>query len=195
MKIESLEQLFEEELRDIYDAEKQLVKALPKMAKAASSEELREAFNEHLEVTREQVRRCEQIFEALGIKAKSKPCTGMRGIVEEGREVMQEDASDEMMDAALTGAGRRVEHYEMSAYDSARALAEKLGREDVVDLLQQTLEEEQEADQKLSTIAQSLLENLPESGEEEEGESEESEGETGRRKNSSGRSQKRGRRR
>ena len=162
MRIESVEQLLQEELRDIYDAEKQLVKALPKMAKAASSGELREAFTEHLEVTKEHVRRCERIFASLGLKAKSKPCAGMKGIVKEGRQVMEEDGSESLLDTALAGAGRRVEHYEISAYDTARGLAQQLGNGEVIDLLQQTLDEEQETDRKLSSITQDLLANMPE---------------------------------
>jgi ferritin-like metal-binding protein YciE len=193
MKIESLEQLLQEEMQDLYDAEKQLVRALPRMAKAASSDELREAFTEHLEVTKEQVRRCEEIFEILGMKAKSRPCAGMRGIVEEGKQVMEEDASDEMLDAALTGAARRVEHYEISAYDSARALADRLGNNEVVQLLEETLNEEQETDQKLSSIAQTLLENMPMGGEPEgEQEQQQSSGRNSKRSKSSGNSKRSG---
>src|ERR1700676_1498642 len=148
MKVEKLDQLFEEELRDIYDAEIQLVKALPKMAKAASSEELREALTEHLEQTKGQVQRLEEIFESLGVKPKGKPCAGMKGLIAEGQEVMEEDATEEMMDAALIGAAQRVEHYEIAAYGTARTFAEQLGNDEAAELLQLTLTEEKEADRK-----------------------------------------------
>jgi ferritin-like metal-binding protein YciE len=160
MKIEKLDQLFEEELRDIYDAEKQLVKALPKMAKAASSQELQEALSEHLEVTKGQVQRLERIFESLGAKPKGKTCAGMKGLIEEGQEVMEEDATEELMDAALIGAAQRVEHYEIAAYGTARTFAEQLGNDEAAELLQQTLSEEEEADEKLTLISEALLENI-----------------------------------
>ena len=170
MKIEKLEQLFQEELRDLYDAEKQLVRALPKMAKAASSEELREALTEHLEVTKAQVQRLEEIFESLSVKPKSKPCAGMKGLIEEGQEMMDEDAIGELMDAALIGAAQRVEHYEIAAYGTARTFAQQLRQHEAAQLLQQTLEEEQEADEKLTQISESLLEILQQSEREEEAE-------------------------
>ena len=157
MKVESLDQLLQEELRDIYDAEKQLVKALPKMAKAASSEELREALNEHLEVTKGQVERLEQVFETLGTKAKSKSCAGMKGLIEEGEEIIGQDATDELKDAAIIGAAQRVEHYEIAAYGTARTFAERLGNDEVAELLQETLTEEEEADERLTEISESLL--------------------------------------
>jgi ferritin-like metal-binding protein YciE len=162
MKIGTLEQLLQEELRDIYDAEKQLVRALPKLAKAASSEELQNAFREHLEVTKGHVQRLEQAFEQLGMKPKSKPCAGMKGLVAEGQEVMSEDATEELMDAALIGAAQRVEHYEIAAYGTARTFAEKLGNDAVAELLQETLLEEKEADEKLTEISTSLLEQMEE---------------------------------
>ncbi len=174
MKIDTLEALFTEELRDLYDAEKQLVKALPKMVKAASSDELREAFTEHLEVTKGQVQRIEQVFELLGAKAKSKPCAAMKGLIEEGQETIQEDISDELMDIALIGIAQKVEHYEISGYGTARALAEKLGHEEVARLLQQTEDEEKEADMKLTEVTQTVLENV-EMGEDEEEDEEEEE--------------------
>ena|SRR5947207_2824470 len=160
MKIENLEQLLEEELRDIYDAEKQLVKALPKMAKAASSEELREAFTEHLAQTKGHVQRLEQAFELLGTAAKGKPCAGMKGLIEEGQETIDQDATDELADSALIGAAQRVEHYEIAAYGTARTYAERIGNDEVAELLQQTLTEEKEADQKLTEISESLLESV-----------------------------------
>jgi ferritin-like metal-binding protein YciE len=175
MKISNLEQLLQEELKDLYDAEKQLVKALPKMAKAASSSELQEALNEHLEVTKGQVQRLEQIFSELEMKPKGKSCAGMKGLIEEGQEVMGEDATDELMDAALIGAAQRVEHYEIAAYGTARTIAERLGREEVAELLQETLTEEKETDEKLTQISEQLLQGIPEASESEEGEEEESE--------------------
>jgi ferritin-like metal-binding protein YciE len=160
MKVERLEQLLLEEIRDIYDAEKQLVKALPKMAKSASSEELREAINEHLDVTKGQVERLEQVFEALSAKAQGKSCMGMKGLIEEGREQMELDGSDELRDAAIIGAAQRVEHYEISAYGTARTFAEKLGMNEVAELLQTTMDEEREADERLTEISETLLGDL-----------------------------------
>jgi ferritin-like metal-binding protein YciE len=168
MKIESLDQLLQEELRDIYDAEKQLVKALPKMAKAASSEDLREALDEHLQVTKGQVDRLEQVFEKLGTKPKGKSCAGMKGLIEEGEEVIGHDASDEFKDAAIIGAAQRVEHYEIAAYGTARTFAERLGNEEVAELLQETLTEEEEADERLTEISESLLDAVGQSEKAEE---------------------------
>lgn len=164
MTIDNLEQLLEEELKDIYDAEKQLVKALPKMAKAASSPELKAALTEHLEVTTNQVSRLEQVFESLGMKAKGKTCNGMKGLVEEGQETIDQDASDVLRDVALIGAAQRVEHYEMAAYGTARTFAEQLGKDDAAELLQETLDEEKEADEKLTEISESLLQTVGQGG-------------------------------
>ena len=161
MKIESLETLLQEELKDLYDAEKRLTKAIPKMARKSSSDELREALQEHLEITRGQVERLEQIFEMMGMKAKGRPCAGMKGIIEEGEEVMGENAPEHLMDAAIIGAAQRVEHYEISAYGTARTFAERLGNNDVAELLQETLDEEKEADQKLTDISERLLQEMP----------------------------------
>lgn len=160
MKIDTLESLFKEEIKDLYDAEKRLVRALPKMAKSASSAELRTAFEEHLEQTKTHVQRLEQVFDLMGAPAKGKPCAGMKGLLEEGEEVMGEDATEELRDAALIGAAQRVEHYEMAAYGTARAMAEHLGNEDAVGLLQETLDEEKAADQKLTEISLQLLAGL-----------------------------------
>jgi ferritin-like metal-binding protein YciE len=157
MKLDSLESLLQQELKDIYDAEKRLVRALPKMAKAASSADLQAAFEEHLEVTTSQVERLEQVFKLLGVPAKGKPCAGMKGLIEEGEEVMKEDASEALMDAALIGAAQRVEHYELAAYGTARTFAERLGQKAVAKLLQETLDEEKEADEKLTTISEQIL--------------------------------------
>jgi len=165
MKVDSLETLFQEELKDIYDFEKRLVRALPKMAKAANSDELRSALTEHLDVTRGHTQRIEQIFELLDMPAKTKTCAGMKGILEEGEEILKQDGEDALLDAAIIGAAQRVEHYEMAAYASARAIAEHMGNDQVVDLLQQTWDEEREADEKLSEIAGEVLGSIRESSE------------------------------
>jgi ferritin-like metal-binding protein YciE len=165
MKITTLENLLQEELKDIYDAEKRLVRALPKLAKAASSSELRSAFEEHLEVTKIHVSRLEQVFELFAWPAKAKACAGMKGLVEEGDEVMEQDATPELMDAALIGAAQRVEHYEMAAYGMARALAEQAGNGAAAELLGETLNEEKEADEKLTEIALQVLAQIAESAE------------------------------
>jgi len=149
----SLRDLYVDELRDLYNAETQLVKALPKMAKASGNEPLREAFQEHLRQTSEHVSRLEQIFEQMGEKASGKKCLGMEGLVKEGSETMKEDYSEEVKDAAIIGAAQRVEHYEMAGYGTARAFAELLGEDEHVALLGQTLEEEKEADEKLTQLA------------------------------------------
>jgi len=156
-KIEGLEQLLVEEIQDLFDAEKQLVRALPKMAKSASDQELEKAFRQHLEVTRGQVQRLEQVFESMDMRAKSKPCHGMKGLVEEGEELMQEDHEESVLDSGLIGAARKVEHYEIAGYESARMLAQQLGMRDVAQLLQETLREEIETDRLLGTISKRLL--------------------------------------
>jgi ferritin-like metal-binding protein YciE len=153
MEHQALKELYIDELRDIYNAENQLVKALPKMAKAANSEELRTGFEEHLEQTRGHVQRLEQIFKALGEKASGKKCKAMEGLVSEGAEVMGEDYEEDVMDAALISAAQRVEHYEIAAYGTVRTYAELLGEDNAAQLLEQTLEEEKETDQKLTDMA------------------------------------------
>jgi ferritin-like metal-binding protein YciE len=158
MAIETLEELLIEELRDLYDAEKQLVKALPKMAKAATSEELRTAFEEHLEQTKGQVTRIERVFETFDEKAKSKPCKAMKGLLEEGKEVMDEDALEQFTDLALIGAAQKVEHYEISGYGTARTMAETLGNSEAARLLEETLKEEETTDKRLTEIAKEILE-------------------------------------
>ena len=157
MKIESLEELFVEELKDLYHAEKQLVKALPKMAKAAISEELRTAFTDHLEQTKNHVLRLEQVFETVDEKAKAKVCKGMQGLIEEGQETIAEDALDQMADLGLIAAAQKVEHYEISGYGTMRTFAQILGNQEAVRLLSETLKEEEAADKLLSGISQSLL--------------------------------------
>jgi ferritin-like metal-binding protein YciE len=151
-----LKDLYVDELKDIYSAETQLVKALPKMAKAASSAELRGGFEEHLEQTRGHVTRLEQIFQALGEKPTGKKCVGMHGLIQEGGEAAGEDYEDDAKDAALIGAAQRVEHYEIAAYGTVRFMAQKLGENEAVELLGQTLQEEKDTDAKLSNIADKL---------------------------------------
>jgi ferritin-like metal-binding protein YciE len=151
----TLHDAFIDELRDTYDAEKQLTKALPKLAKAASNPRLREAFETHLEETQGQVERLEQVFESLGERVRGKHCEGVAGIIEEGKAIMQEDFDDSTMDACLIAAGQRAEHYEMAAYGTLVAWAEAMGHTEVATLLQQTLDEEKAADKKLSGLADS----------------------------------------
>jgi ferritin-like metal-binding protein YciE len=156
MQHEALRDLYIEELRDIYSAETQLVKALPKMARAATSDELRSGFEEHLEQTRGHVSRLEQIFEDLDEKPSGKKCAGMEGLVKEGGEMIKNEFEGEVKDAGLIGAAQRVEHYEIAAYGTVRAFAELLGDRNAVDLLSQTLEEEKEADKKLTQLASEI---------------------------------------
>lgn len=156
MQNSSLKELYVDELRDIYDAENQLVKALPEMAKAATSEELRSGFEEHLEQTKEHVRRLEQVLNDLGEKAKGKKCKGMQGLVSEGKEIIEEDFEDDVRDAALISAAQRVEHYEIAAYGTVRTYAEILGEQNAVSLLEKTLEEEKETDEKLTELAEGI---------------------------------------
>lgn len=158
--------LYIDELRDLYNAETQLVKALPKMAKASANDQLRQAFEEHLRETSEHVSRLEQIFEQLGEKASGKKCMGMEGLVKEGSEMMKEDYSDEVKDAGIIGAAQRVEHYEMAGYGTVRAFAELLGEDEHVSLLDQTLEEEKQADEKLTQIAEEINRRAAEGQEE-----------------------------
>jgi ferritin-like metal-binding protein YciE len=151
-----LKELYIDELKDIYNAETQLVKALPKMAKAAASDELRSGFEEHLEQTKGHVSRLEQIFQALGEKPTGKKCMGMEGLIKEGGEAAEEDYEDDAKDAALIGAAQRVEHYEIAAYGTVRAMAEKLGEDEAAELLGQTLQEEKDTDVKLSNLADEI---------------------------------------
>jgi ferritin-like metal-binding protein YciE len=170
--IDSMTALLVDELRDIYDAEKRLTKAIPKLAKKATNEELRSALEEHLEETEQQVQRLEQAFEHLGQRAKAKPCAGMRGIIEEGDEHVGEDYDDDdLRDAVIIGSAQRVEHYEIAAYGTAIAHAKLLEHEDVVGLLEESLQEEKAADVKLTEIAESVV-NLEAASEDEDSEQE-----------------------
>ena len=153
MPAENLHELFVDELKDIYDAEKQLTKALPKMAKAAESEELRAAFEEHLEITRMQVNRLEEVFKSLGLAARGKTCEGMKGLIAEGQEMMSELEQGATLDAALIASAQKVEHYEIASYGTLATFAEIMGHQDAKDLLGQTLDEEKEADEKLTQVA------------------------------------------
>ncbi|HSU69721.1 MAG TPA: ferritin-like domain-containing protein [Tepidisphaeraceae bacterium] len=157
MQMQDLQDLYVEELRDIYNAEKQLVRALPKMAKKATHDELKDAFTMHLEQTKGHVERLEQIFEKLGKRAGGKTCKAMQGIVEEGKEMMEEDAEPEVMDAGLIAAAQRVEHYEIAAYGTVRTYARLLGDDQAAKLLQTTLDEEGETDKKLTKLAESSI--------------------------------------
>ena len=157
MKANSLRELYVEQLKDLYDAEQQLIKALPKLAEASSSDELRIAFEEHLDKTGQHAQRIEQIFEGMGQKAKAQKCKGMEGLVKEGSEIRkEEDIDGEVKDAALIAAAQRVEHYEIAGYGTVRTYANLLGEDEAANLLQQTLDEEKEADQALNEIAEQI---------------------------------------
>jgi ferritin-like metal-binding protein YciE len=156
MSVANIEELLISELKDIYSAEKQITKALPKMARATTSPELRTAFESHLEETNGQIERLEKIFETLGKSGRGKVCHGMQGVLEEGSEVLEDTKKGDVRDAALISAAQRVEHYEMAAYGCVREYASLLGMKDVVELLEATLEEEKAADEKLSTISKTV---------------------------------------
>ena len=158
MKTKNFQDLLELELKDLYSAEKQLTKALPKMAKAATNEDLKESFESHLEETEGQVERLETIFKQLDIAfSRVEKCKAMEGLIEEGKEIMEEDLEPEVLDAALICAAQKVEHYEIAGYGCARTFAQQLGHAEVADLLQQTLDEEGAADEKLNEIAESVV--------------------------------------
>ena len=175
MKMETLQELYLEQLRDIYDAENQLTKALPKMAKTATNEELKAAFENHLEQTQEHISRLEQIFEELGEKSKGHKCEAMKGLLEEGKNMMEEDADEDVMDAGLICAAQKVEHYEIATYGCLRTYAEMLGFDDQADLLQETLDEEKDTDENLTELAVSCINLEAEEGEDEEEEEEDEE--------------------
>jgi ferritin-like metal-binding protein YciE len=167
MKLDSLRTLWIEEMRDLYNAESQLVKALPKMAKKASNPELREAFENHLEETRNHVERLEEIFSRLGKKPTGKTCQAMKGLIEEGSELMQEEGSDSVIDAGIISAAQKVEHYEIAGYGTVRTWASILGEEEAEDLLQETLDEEGAADETLTEVAEGIVNEEAEEAEEE----------------------------
>jgi ferritin-like metal-binding protein YciE len=157
MSIETMEELFVDQLRDLYHAEKQLVKALPKMAKNSNSAELRRAFEEHLRQTEGHVDRLEQVFDRIASKAKTKKCEAMEGLIEEGQELIDAGAPSEVIDAGLICAAQKVEHYEIAAYGTLVTWARQLGHHDCADILKHTLEEEKAADEKLTNIAESRV--------------------------------------
>jgi ferritin-like metal-binding protein YciE len=154
MKLPTIAKLLEDQLKDIHSAEAQLVKALPKMAKKASSKGLKEAITSHLQETKHHAERLDQIGQSLGIKLSGKKCKAMEGLIEEGAEVLEAEGPGPVIDSALIAAAQRVEHYEIAAYGSARALAEQLGHDDIVELLQETLDEESAADEKLTSLSE-----------------------------------------
>jgi len=157
MNLDTLEQLYISELRDLYSAENQLLKALPKMAKGASSNELKDAFEKHLEQTKGHVERLEQIFEQLDESPKGKTCYGMKGLIEEGSEILSEDGEDSVLDAGIIVAAQKVEHYEIASYGSVRTFANLLAQEEAASLLQATLDEESEANELLNQLAEGVV--------------------------------------
>jgi ferritin-like metal-binding protein YciE len=156
-KLDSLEELLQEELKDIYNAEKQLTKALPKMAKKAGAAELKQAFEEHLAQTERHVERLEEVFEQLGMPARGKKCEGMENLIAEGEKMLAEIEDDDTRDAALIAAAQKVEHYEIASYGTVRTWANLLGKPEVAALLEETLEEEKQTDQNLTSIAESFI--------------------------------------
>src|ERR1700691_1541915 len=173
MRMESLSDLMEDELKDLYSAENQLLKALPKMAKKASSAQLKEAFTGHFKETEGHVKRLQQIAKILTVDLGGKKCHAMEGLIKEGSEVLEEDGPEAVIDSALIGAARRVEHYEMAAYCSTRGMAEELGNDQVAKILEETTNEEEAADNKLKAIAQDEV--FPEAAQEADSEEEDEE--------------------
>jgi ferritin-like metal-binding protein YciE len=173
MKMDTVDAWSEQELRDMYDAEKRLTKALPKAAKAANSEELKTAFQEHLEVTKNQVTRLEEVFRLCDLKPRAKQCAGMVGILEEAEEIIGSDGEEPITDLALAAAARKVENYEITAYKTLQMLAENMGNQQVQDLIQESLSEEEETDQQLADLCTQLLESASQGSEAEDEEDEE----------------------
>jgi len=169
--MESLDELLAEELKDIYSAEKQLLRALPKMAKKASARELKTALQEHTEMTQRQVERLEDVFAALGKPPKAKTCKAMQGLIEEATEIMQEDASPAVLDAGIIAAAQKVEHYEIASYGTVRTWARLCGQEEAANLLQETLDEESQTDERLTELAESIVNPRAEEGGDDEEES------------------------
>jgi ferritin-like metal-binding protein YciE len=157
MKLDTLQKLYTEELRDLYNAENQLLKALPKMAKAASSEDLKDAFEKHLEQTKGHVKRLEQVFEELDERPKGKTCRAMKGLIEEGSEILQQEGEESVLDAGIIVAAQKVEHYEIAGYGSARTFAHLLGQNKAAEILQATLDEESETNELLNRLAESVI--------------------------------------
>ena len=171
--METLEDLFEDGLRDIYYAEKAILKALPKMAKKVGHEELKAAFTEHVQMTNNQVQRLEQVFQMIGVKPRAKKCPAMDGLVAEAEELMKEAEDEDVRDAGLLGAAQSVEHYEISRYGTLKAWAQRLGMDEAAQLLDETLQEEKETDAKLTMLAEQAINAEAESEEAEEDEDEE----------------------
>lgn len=165
----SLQELYLEELKDVYNAEQQILKALPKMVKAASHRELQRAFTQHEKQTQRQVKRLERIFRALGESPRGKKCKGMEGLIEEGQDLIKEKPEPEVLDAGLIAAAQRVEHYEIAAYGTLRAYAQQLGHPEHASLLQETLDEEGETDKLLTALAESSINVEAEEADEDEG--------------------------
>jgi ferritin-like metal-binding protein YciE len=157
MEIDDLRKLYVDELKDLYSAEKQILQALPRMAKKVQNPDLKKAFEQHVEVTRGQVERLDRIFEALGKSSRGKKCKGMEGLLEEGKEMMEEDMEPEVLDAALLSAAQKVEHYEIAGYGTVRTYAQLLGEDQAAKLLQQTLDEEGQTDKKLTQLAEKSI--------------------------------------
>jgi ferritin-like metal-binding protein YciE len=157
MKLDTLDKLYVDQLRDIYNAENQLLKALPKMAKGSSSPDLKSGFEKHLRQTESHVERLEQIFAELNESPKGKTCHGMKGLIEEGSEILKEDGEESVLDAGIIVAAQKVEHYEMAAYGSARTFARLLGQEKAAELLQTTLDEESETNESLNQLAENMV--------------------------------------
>ena len=157
MELKNLQDLFVHELKDLYSADQQILQALPKMAGSTEHQELRRAFEEHTEMTREQVRRLDMIADELGIDLKGHKCRGMEGIIKEGQELLDSKANADVLDAGLIGAAQRVEHYEIAGYGTARTFARRLGHERAAELLQRTLDEEGNTDHRLTAIAEGMV--------------------------------------
>src|SRR3954465_14048816 len=172
MKMQTLKDLYIDELKDVYDAENQIAKALPKMAKAAGNEELRAAIEQHLDQTQTQIERLEQIFEELGEKPKGQKCEAMKGLLEEAKRMMEDSEEDDVRDAAIIAAAQKVEHYEIATYGTLRTYAELMGHDEQAELLQETLDEEKETDENLTELAVSCINIEANEGEEEEEEEE-----------------------
>jgi ferritin-like metal-binding protein YciE len=188
MSVATAEELFVDELKDIYSAEKQAVRAYPRLTKAVQSDELKQAMQEHLEQTKGQIERLDRIFEILDKRSSGKTCEGMKGLVEEAQTHVEEIEKGPVLDCAIIGALQRVEHYEIAAYGTVATLAEAMGQEEVKELLGETLEEEKETDERLTQVAQSVnTEALSESGEEEGSESENGSSSNGSRRGSTSR--------
>jgi len=179
MKMKTLQDLLVDNLKDLYSAESQLVRALPKMAKAASHADLKAGFEEHLEQTKQHVSRIEEICKMLEVTPKGKKCAAMEGLIEEGKELLEEDIDAAVLDAGLIAAAQKVEHYEIAAYGTARTWAQQLELDDAVGLLEQTLAEEKETDEKLTELATSAINEDAEAGADEEDDAEGNEADDG----------------